>query len=415
MSFTSLLPPPKRESKRKQVDVKRVEAERLLSALNKDKVIEESIDEQKTKSDPAIQIASQVNFKEFVPLRQQNFGLDVPLPSQERIDETYNKTRSFLQKLVSKDQQKKLSSVNKPDTININSQTIQVTTRQQDPLQPNIHRKSAKIYTPQLLENNAPIPTLHTEAEKPSKEEREKWKIPTFVSQWKNQKGYTVDRAGFGTRTGEPGGISGKFIELSEAIEKVDMEKRREIQLKYEEKKNLMEKEVKIKEDKLRNLAERARYHGRKQDGHVKKETSVVEQSSRGNILVERLKELAYREGRDVSEKVILGTAKATKQPELNYDSRLFIKGASTQRSENQVYDNPLFVQQDIDSIYRTNLNKLDDMVENTNDEGSVMDRVTREVKGGQQERSGPVMFTKAEDQLSSDKKKSFGLEKESK
>ena len=145
------------------------------------------------------------------------------------------------------------------------------------------------------------------------------------------------------------------------------------LQMKYEARKIKLEEGVKLREEKIRALATRRRNYkvakryssnnGRSSYARGGKEEQTGEANSNG-VLVERLRELAHREGREVSEKVLLGTAKATKQPELNYDSRLFVKGARlpAKRPEDQVYDNPLFVQQDIDTIYRTNYSKFNNI-----------------------------------------------------
>lgn len=353
--------------------------------------------------EPAIltdQIAKNVKLDDFIPKRQSNFELSVPLPTKAEIQECTARTKSYIQRLVNA----KLANSNNrassryvtethqaPASLLLNnSHHIEVVSKQMDPLLPRfVGKKARKVVAP--TENDEVVPVLHMDGSNDRGEaDPNEWKIPAAVSNWKNPNGYTValERRVGKALGNENNTINDGFMKLSEALENADKKARQEIRSKMELKRLAMEQEMLAKESKLKELSQRARYHnGTPQTGAIvkpKKQTSTVA----------RLKELAYSQGRDVSEKVILGAAKRSEQPDLQYDSRFFTRGAnaSAKRHEDQVYDNPLFVQQDIESIYKTNYEKLYEAV-NVKSEGA---------SGSH----GPIQFTKAE---SDDKSDNYG------
>ncbi|CAD6466797.1 Y55_G0048950.mRNA.1.CDS.1 [Saccharomyces cerevisiae] len=379
--FSNRLPPPKHSEGR------------VSTALSSDRV------------EPAIltdQIAKNVKLDDFIPKRQSNFELSVPLPTKAEIQECTARTKSYIQRLVNA----KLANSNNrassryvtethqaPASLLLNnSHHIEVVSKQMDPLLPRfVGKKARKVVAP--TENDEVVPVLHMDGSNDRGEaDPNEWKIPAAVSNWKNPNGYTValERRVGKALGNENNTINDGFMKLSEALENADKKARQEIRSKMELKRLAMEQEMLAKESKLKELSQRARYHnGTPQTGAIvkpKKQTSTVA----------RLKELAYSQGRDVSEKVILSAAKRSEQPDLQYDSRFFTRGAnaSAKRHEDQVYDNPLFVQQDIESIYKTNYEKLDEAV-NVKSEGA---------SGSH----GPIQFTKAE---SDDKSDNYGAQ----
>ncbi|KAG0668057.1 mRNA splicing protein [Maudiozyma exigua] len=404
--FSSQLPPPKYskgdDSLKNEKEL--IKAKILLQKKNG------SDDNRETISDELDsihrQIASNVKFEDFIPLRQRNFNIEIPLPSLESIQETQSRTLHFLSKLQNRTETPR-------DTVTkIGNREIRMSTPVQDPLQLSRFKRTGKIYTPNLDQNETPTTILHDsssgKSSKISAEEREKWKIPTLVSQWKNPNGYTVARVIGNGEGSEIKEINSGFSDLSEALEKADHDAKIRLQEKHELKRLAYEREVEAKETKLKQLAENRRKRieergvSRKEPLRVEKAESKASTntSTKGNsgnkILINKLRDIAKREGRDISEKVILGAAEATRTPAVNYDSRLYMKGAasSARRHEEQLYDNPLFVQQSIDSsIYRTDYNKLDDQIESENGSTDVMSKVRKET--GTVNR-GPIEFTKA-------------------
>ena len=376
MSFSSLLPPPihsgngnPQNQRNRNIEESKVNALLKGGNNNKKEDISDQIDIIHR------QIASNVKFEDFIPLRQRNFDMEIPLPTSDSIRETKEKTLSFLQRLQRDDIKSSDNTVGKEieaTTMKIGNHSVKVVTPVQDPLQPSRFKRTGKIYTPNVDQDKGPTTILHdlsstaNSSKAITAEERSKWKIPAFISQWKNPNGFTVDRVTGSSEGGEIKDINDGFSELSEALEIADRQAKQRLQEKNKAKRIAYEKEVSEKEAKLKELANRRRYNG---SGHeplrIEKPTGPSHENSMNNntkkptgILLQKLRNIAKQEGRDISEKVILGTAKATTVPELNYDSRLYMKGAQSSAKQHgeQLYDNPLFAQQDIESIYRLSL-----------------------------------------------------------
>ncbi|GAV53681.1 hypothetical protein ZYGR_0AK01830 [Zygosaccharomyces rouxii] len=443
MSFTSLLPAPKhsRNVPRNNLNKEQKSKELAVQALThqgEEKDIERSVFDST--------IASDLTFQDFVPIRQKNFNLQIPLPSQNEIDKTYQRTKEIFERILLKNTQPEVATIKNNQQALENTQEIlvhgsggnfnrklKVVEHARDPLQPNAHR-AKKVVAPPVDEPITPIfhKTDSVESSKKvSKEEKDMWKIPPAISSWKNPNGYTIGIDKRLTMDGrynkdqmQAHEINDGFLQLSAALEKADRKARQELKLKAEAKKQIAEYENREKEEKLRILAQKAREERSRQrnkrshrtiengysdeaasrEATRKARREELERDMRKSKMstADRLRELAYSQGREVSEKVVLGAAKSTNSFGTHYDSRLFTKGANTQvkRGEEQVYDSPLFSQ--LGSSYRANLNKLDKDVE---DETSLSAGQTK-----------PIEFTAASEQDDSDKEKEehkeYGLSK---
>lgn len=377
MSFSSLLPAPKKSSKlsssnkeleQNQYNALKVQA--LISNSNKNdssSILESSI-------------ANRVNFEDFVPLRQWDFDLEIPFPSGDEIASTTERTKAKLNSIL-------LGKATKTNNTALEGKVF-------DPLMPNT-KKNKKILA--ALPDEPQVPLFH-KTDMPStgltKEEKDMWNIPSAISSWKNPAGFTVGldkRLAMDARYSEknmgPTEVSDKFSDLSSALETADKRARATLRLKAEAKKRLKEKEENIDNEKLKLLASRV-----KQNNMRKK---IEKPSSSKNAIYSKLRQLAEREGRDVSEKVIMDVAKAQIAGEVQYDSRLYNLGArsSAKSSSDQVYDNPLFIQQDIESIYRPSLSKLDA-------------EIVGHTKESIPEVTGPIQFTDAVTEVTEDEKK---------
>ncbi|EDO15100.1 hypothetical protein Kpol_1071p7 [Vanderwaltozyma polyspora DSM 70294] len=434
MSFSSLLPPPKHsnnnnnKSGQKLSNVNEIQVKALLAEKYREK------DNEIHKNNVLeTMFNGGVSFQDFLPVRQRNFDLSIPLPTQELIDETFRRTKDAFDILLSKKLEKpgnmvisnKIASMSSKVIHKVSNQNtervITITQHAQDPLQP-VTFKAKKVVAPPVESTQVPI--FHktdanvAESKKISDEEREKWNIPSAVSNWKNPKGYAIalDKRVNSGATVETD-ASKKFSELSSALEIADREAREELKMKAEAKKQLAEQELQEKEMKLRILSNRAReererqrksrYQGRittgdnidysereREDNRRVKKLDTEKALKRSRMsTADRLRELAYAQGRDISDKVILGAAKATETSEITYDSRLFSKAANAnaKRSDDQVYENPLFVQQDINNIYRVNASKLDKTINEEKDS---------DINGSNSSNystHGPIEFTAAE------------------
>lgn len=399
MSFSSLLPPPEHsppdDVNSREVEIITKEHDFIVNALTKKEAVHSS--NNNIESFVGSQVA---NFNDVIPLRQKDFyGVQAPLPTTQEIELCKVRTQEVVNRLLHKFTDKGKAGYQK-DTrkITTGSRIITIESKRQDPLQPSRQKNtSSKIVLPEDDETDTPIlhATDDAKSKRLTKEERAKWNIPAAVSSWKNPMGYTVGlkhRAAHGKKTGNVGSINNKVSDIVAALDETDQEIREGIQQENELKRKQLKEEERVKEEKLRAIAERSKIQtqssavkkrgsrfegGRHQNKKIKKEEPPIKSAA------ERLKELAYAQGREVSEKVILGAAKATTTgagANVHYDSRLFSKGANAaaKRSEEQVYDNPLFVQQEIDSIYRVNAKSID------------------EANSASASRYGPIQFTKA-------------------
>lgn len=440
MSFTSLLPPPKNSkvNSQKQVSIEQRRKDLAVKALTHQKDEQEI---EKSVFDSAI--ASNLNFQDFVPMRQSNFNLKLPKPSQEEIEKCYNRTKQIFDRILLRSTKTEAATGKSTSQVHAGAydievtgpgthtrKTIKVTEHARDPLQPNTV-KTKKVVAPPVEEPTTPIFHKSDSSDssiKLSKEERAMWKIPPAISSWKNPNGYTI---GLDKRLAMDGRyskermqaheISEGFGKLSSALENAERKARQELKLRAEAKKQIALEENREKEEKLRLLAQKAREerlrnrnkrsHGSLQEVQTEGESEIHREAIRSArreelqreakkskmSTADRLRELAYSQGRDISEKVILGAAKAANTPEVHYDSRLFSKGANAQakRNEGQIYDSPLFSQQG--ASYRADLSKLDNH--------------TQEHNSFSASQIQAVQFTASSDEESERKQKNYGLE----
>ena len=261
MSFSSLLPSPKHEIK----STKNVHetGKTIVKALtdDKDEVVQTQKSEAESIENSFNNIASRVQLRDFIPLRQNNFDLEIPYPSTEEINRTYKRTYEYFQSLLDKNIKRPVSNaVNETITVG-NGRKIHVVTKVQDPLQPKMIRSAKKVYVPSNEEESIQ-PQLYmssnTSGQEISKEMKNEWKIPSFVSQWKNPKGYAISSRG----DGQPGGsyeINQGFIDLANALEQADKEARIKLQEKKEAKVRELNRAMKEREQKLNRVAKEVR------------------------------------------------------------------------------------------------------------------------------------------------------------
>jgi SNW domain-containing protein 1 len=225
--------------------------------------------------------------------------------------------------------------------------------------------------------------------------------------------------------------INDKFSQLAEALYTADRHARDEVKQRAMMQHKLAEKEKAVREDNLRELAQKARRDRAAQGSQPRRssESRSRSASSYGTESEEderdreqdrrernrererelrmskmgaekRMKALAREQGRDISEKIALGLAKPTASAESMYDSRLFNQssGFAAGFNEDQPYDKPLFAAQEaLNSIYRSKAQE--DEVE---DADETLDRLkkARRFDGFKdtafaEDREGPVQFEK--------------------
>lgn len=267
------------------------------------------------------------------------------------------------------------------------SRIIRISEAPIDPFEPSRfkHRKVPRAA------GSPPPPVLRSPPRKVSEEEQKNWVIPPCISNWKNAKGYTIPldkRLANDGRGMQDVTINDNFSKLSEALFIADRHAREEVKLRSELATKVLQKEKEGKEEKLRELAQKARMEragttqpavdARKEEEESSEEESEAEEMSaaerkqlreRQEFRKEkaRLRERELRKagrgkedtgGRDISEKIALGISQPTISKEGMFDQRLFNQTAGISSGYGgpsdayAIYDKPLF-NSAVSSIYK--------------------------------------------------------------
>eukprot|EP00736_Rhodelphis_marinus_P006422 Rmarinus@m.16189 len=244
------------------------------------------------------------------------------------------------------------------------NRVIRMVAMQEDPLDPPKFRRKKIPKGP----GSPPVPVMHSPPRNVSFEDQKNWKIPPCVSNWKNAKGHTIPldkRLAADGRSLQDVQISDNFAKLSDTLDIAMRQAREELEHRSAMQKMLLNKEKREKEERLRQLAQKARME--RAGMNVSKEEddeADMDRREREEIRHDRERErqrdrrLAasgrkYKEDRDrdrdVSEKIALGMAHAKKpSSETMYDQRLFGQSAGVEsgfgaEDSYNVYDKPLF------------------------------------------------------------------------
>ncbi|KAF9053195.1 pre-mRNA-processing protein 45 [Panaeolus papilionaceus] len=356
----------------------------------------------------------QSQFKDLVPLAYRK-DLDddsktMERPSEEEVQQTADKTKAALEKLVN-GKIKAAQPKNVPDSQG-KSSFIRYTPGQQggegalkqriikmsevveDPLEPPRFKHKKIPRGPP----SPPPPVLRSPPRKATAAEQKEWMIPPCISNWKNNKGFTIPldkRLAADGRGLQDIHINDNFAKFSEALYVADRHAREEVRQRALMQQKLAQKEKEAKEENLRLLAQRAReerggisapkptaqsqaamsstlagYASGSDSGDESEQSddSAEDEESRkirdqmraekrrereremrmNNMGQEqRAKMLARQQNRDISEKVALGLAKPTVSKESMLDSRLFNQESLSANFADDdaynLYDKPLF------------------------------------------------------------------------
>ncbi|UKK02002.2 chromatin-binding protein [Theileria orientalis] len=294
-------------------------------------------------------------------------GEQLMRPSDDAVQENLAKTKEALQLTLSS---KNTQMVQKSESeifrytpnqkSEVGQRLIKMTTRVVDPLEPsNIRHKKMPANPP-----SPPAAVLHSPPRKLTKEDQMNWKIPPCVSNWKNQKGYTlpIDKRvqADGRRLREVV-INDKFASLSESLFIAERTAREEVRMRNEIIREEKLKEAKKREDELRELAAKAREE--RHQLYAQRELLKIEAERRRELEREWRLEKGIKKRktgeRDVSEKIALGQAKPTKITDL-YDARLLQGDAGMSSGFDggddegyNIYDKPLFADRSTANIYQ--------------------------------------------------------------
>ncbi|KAH9945852.1 pre-mRNA-processing protein 45 [Epithele typhae] len=342
----------------------------------------------------------QSQFKDLVPLAHRK-DLDdadrsLDRPSEEEVQETTEKTRAALEKLVNgkikaaqpknvPDSQGKTSFIRytpgqQGNSDSLKQRIIKMTEVVEDPLEPPRFKHKKIPRGPP----SPPPPVLRSPPRKATAQEQKEWMIPPCISNWKNNKGYTIPldkRLAADGRGLQDVHINDNFAKFSEALFVADRHAREEVRQRALMQQKLAEKEKAQKEENLRLLAQRAREErsglapraeskptadrtaamqsalggygsgsdsesdGEPEEDEEDADAAKMRMSNMGTEM--RAKMLARQQNRDISEKIALGLAKPTLSKESMLDSRLFnqesLSGSFADDDAYNLYDRPLF------------------------------------------------------------------------
>lgn len=210
----------------------------------------------------------QASYKDTVSLKQQFPNLKHSFPRYDLTtcpDDSLKECVITTKKTVDAILKLKLGvgeSSNTAETItSSNDSEIQVATYREDPLLP----PRFKLRKNRHSEAEAPAPVLKkTQEAALTKEDREKWKIPAAVSNWKNNMGFTISidkrmQAAHGGTSNDTEINVEKFSEVSLALQNAEKEAREELSERREMMRQLEADKQREREQRLRELAEEAR------------------------------------------------------------------------------------------------------------------------------------------------------------
>lgn len=223
----------------------------------------------------------QTEYKDLVPLSQRTDVKDrdrdsgFERPSQEQVMSNTERTRLALE-AITKAKAKLIvpKNGNQPGQQqnaqfirytpgqqgagNGTQRIIKMTEAQRDPLEPPRHRFKKTAAGPP----SPPPPVLRSPPRKVTAQEQKDWMIPPAISNWKNNKGYTIPldkRLAADGRGIKDVVINDNFAQFAEALNQADRHAREEVRQRSIMQQKLAAKEKAAKEEHLRNLAQRAR------------------------------------------------------------------------------------------------------------------------------------------------------------
>ncbi len=369
---------------------------------------------------------------------------DLQRPDEEKVRETTESTRAALEKLTAGKisaampvraaekqapaQYVRYTPAQQGAAFNSGAQqrVIRMVEAQRDPMSPPRFKINSKV---PRGPPSPPAPVMHSPTRKTTVKEQQDWKIPPCISNWKNQKGYTIPldkRLAADGRGLQQVHINEGFSKLAESLFIADRKAREAVEARANLEKKLASKKKEENESKLRELAQKAR----EERAGLRTRGGGEEEAERDELRNDRHRERARQRNieraaperrsklnreRDISEQIALGMPAKSGggTGEAAFDARLFNQSGGMNsgfeddeaynvysqpwRSESgvggQIYrpgrgaDKEAYGGEDLDEIRKTNRFVPDKEFSGTDRSGGA---------GGS--RSGPVQFEKEED-----------------
>ena len=227
------------------------------------------------------------SYKDMVPLNERKDvdmdKLTMDRPGEEEVQSVAEKTRLALEKIVNvKINALKPKNVGPPNGSGTNKdptyirytpsqgqggdgfnsgakqRIIRMVDAPSDPMEPPSHLHKKVPRGPP----SPPAPVMHSPPRRLTAKEQAEWVIPPCVSNWKNTKGYTIPldkRLAADGRGLQELTINDNFAKFSEALYAADRHARDEVRQRNLMQQKLAQKQKEAEEDKLRQLAQKAR------------------------------------------------------------------------------------------------------------------------------------------------------------
>ncbi|XP_005110507.1 SNW domain-containing protein 1 [Aplysia californica] len=379
--------------------------------------------------------------QDLIPKPIEDDDPSLQRPNEESVEENTEKTRLALEKLVSgkisaampvrhAEKQAPAQYIRYTPSqqgVAFNSgakqRIIRMVETQKDPMEPPKFKVNKKI---PRGPPSPPAPVMHSPNRKVSVKEQQDWKIPPCISNWKNNRGYTIplDKRLAADGRGLQGvRINENFAKLAEALYIADRKAREAVEMRNTIEKTKVKNIKERREQNLRQLAQKAREERagiRREDGGDKDEVVAERDEIRKDRAKERARDrniaraapdkrnrLQRDKERDISEKIALGMPNtgAGGSRETQFDQRLFnqSKGMDSGFGDDEaynVYDKPWRDEGSISrSIYRPSKNidndQYGDDLETIMKQKRFVPDKDFEGTDRNRRREGPVQFTR--------------------
>lgn len=226
-------------------------------------------------------IGVQSTYEDTIPLKVRYPELRHHFPSysldncpNDSLRKCFEETKQVISQLLAKatggelpEGDKTLHDYTSSTFHNNDSKTIEISNLKEDPMLP----PKFKLRNNREAQAAPPPPVLKAVSnEKVTKEVKSKWHIPSAVSNWKNNQGFTisldkrVNAASGGAAAAGADFNFEKFSMLSQALELADASAREDLEMKNEIRRNLASQERERKENDLRDMLEKARTNKRR-------------------------------------------------------------------------------------------------------------------------------------------------------
>lgn len=226
-------------------------------------------------------VGVQASYEDTIPLKVRYPQLKHHFPSytlencpNDSLRKCVEETKQVISQLITKvtggeepEKDKTLHGYSSSTFNNNESKTIEISNLKEDPMLP----PRFKLRNNRQEQAAPPPPVLKAvSTEKITKEIKSKWHIPSAVSNWKNNQGFTisldkrVNAASGGAAAPEADFNFEKFSQLSQALETADADARKQLEEKHEIRRSMATREREQKENDLRLMLENARAHKRR-------------------------------------------------------------------------------------------------------------------------------------------------------